>query len=162
MPTLSYPFALTAGQPENVNQLTANLDAVKTVVNSLDTANLVDGAVTSAKIADGTIALGDLATSALNAHLKLLVSADRKLALGVGNATVQTSSLLRGAVSHGFGAPPTFAVATLINSGNAFSNISYLGVFGMNTATVTFDFQTINGVTVGGANNSDFLWLAIS
>jgi hypothetical protein len=64
MPTLSYPFALTAGQPENVNQLTANLDAVKTVVNNLDAANLADGAVNSAKIADGTIVPGDLAAAA--------------------------------------------------------------------------------------------------
>ena len=33
MTQLSFPFTLTAGTPENVNQLNSNLDAIKTVLN---------------------------------------------------------------------------------------------------------------------------------
>lgn len=41
MATIVYPFTLTAGQPENVNQLNSNLNAITAQVNgSLDFANL--------------------------------------------------------------------------------------------------------------------------
>lgn len=45
MATLTYPYTLTAGQPENVNQLNSNLSAISTVLNGgVDAAN-VTGAV---------------------------------------------------------------------------------------------------------------------
>lgn len=45
MGTLTYPFTLTAGQPENVNQLNSNLAAVATVLNgSVDATNLATSA----------------------------------------------------------------------------------------------------------------------
>lgn len=52
MGTLSYPFTLTAGQPENVNQLNSNLAAIATVLNgSVDATNLAAGAVDVAELA---------------------------------------------------------------------------------------------------------------
>lgn len=52
MGTLSYPFTLVAGQPENVNQLNSNLAAVATVLNgSVDATNLASGAVDVAELA---------------------------------------------------------------------------------------------------------------
>lgn len=45
MGALTYPYTLTAGQPENVNQLNSNLSAISTVLNGgVDAAN-VTGAV---------------------------------------------------------------------------------------------------------------------
>lgn len=45
MTTLSYPFTLVAGQPENVNQLNSNLNAVTTWANgNVDTTNLATSA----------------------------------------------------------------------------------------------------------------------
>lgn len=41
MSTLTYPFTLTAGQPENVGQLNSNLAAISTIINgALDEGNL--------------------------------------------------------------------------------------------------------------------------
>lgn len=45
MTTLSYPFTLVAGQPENVNQLNSNLNAITTWANgNVDTTNLATSA----------------------------------------------------------------------------------------------------------------------
>lgn len=76
MAQVSLPYTLTAGQPENVNQLVANLDALVAGVNTVNTAQIADanvttakiadGAVTSAKILDGTITTADLAASVGN------------------------------------------------------------------------------------------------
>jgi hypothetical protein len=56
MGTLSFPFTLTAGQPENINQLNSNLAAIQAVINgAIDDTNLADNAVTTAKITDGDV-----------------------------------------------------------------------------------------------------------
>lgn len=52
MGTLTYPFSLTAGQPENVNQLNANLAAISTLLNgNVDAANLTDNSISLIKLA---------------------------------------------------------------------------------------------------------------
>src|SRR5437870_2170083 len=52
MGNLTFPFSLTAGQPENVNQLNSNLNAVASVVNgNIDSTNLSAGAVTLDRLA---------------------------------------------------------------------------------------------------------------
>jgi microcystin-dependent protein len=56
MATVTFPYTLTAGQPENVNNLNSNLGALLTGVNNVE----------SAQIVDGTIVAGDLASSVLD------------------------------------------------------------------------------------------------
>lgn len=53
MAQVSLPYTLQAGQPENVNQLVANLNALVAGVNTVDTAQISAGSVTQAKLADG-------------------------------------------------------------------------------------------------------------
>ena len=66
MAQVTLPYTLTAGTPENVNNLVSNLNALVTGVNTIDTAQIAASSVTSAKIADGTIVAGDLASSVGN------------------------------------------------------------------------------------------------
>lgn len=56
MATVTFPYTLTAGTPENVNNLNSNLGALLTGVNNVE----------SAQIVDGTIVAGDLASSVLD------------------------------------------------------------------------------------------------
>lgn len=51
MAIVSLPYTLTAGQPENVNNLNANLNALVTGVNAIDAANITDGSVGVAELA---------------------------------------------------------------------------------------------------------------
>lgn len=46
MPTLTYSVALTAGQPENINDVATRFTEVATVVNALDTNNYTNASVT--------------------------------------------------------------------------------------------------------------------
>lgn len=55
MTTLSYPYTLTAGQPENVNQLNSNLNAISTVLNgSVDTTNIASSVLDYAGISSAS------------------------------------------------------------------------------------------------------------
>lgn len=49
MAQVTLPYNLTAGSPENVNNLMSNLTALRDGVNTIDTAQLAAGAVTQAK-----------------------------------------------------------------------------------------------------------------
>lgn len=51
MAIVSLPYTLTAGTPENVNNLNSNLTAIVAGVNQVDTAQLSAGSVTYAKLA---------------------------------------------------------------------------------------------------------------
>lgn len=51
MASVSLPYNLTAGSPENVANLMSNLNALKDGVNTIDTAQIASGAVTTAKLA---------------------------------------------------------------------------------------------------------------
>lgn len=53
MATVTLPYTLTAGTPENVNNLMANLNALVAGANTVDTAQIAAQAVTSAKLAVG-------------------------------------------------------------------------------------------------------------
>jgi microcystin-dependent protein len=57
MALVSLPFTLTAGQPENVNNLNANLTALVTGVNSIDAANITDGSIGVAELSSAVIDL---------------------------------------------------------------------------------------------------------
>lgn len=53
MAQVSLPYTLTAGTPENVNNLMSNLNALVAGVNTVDTAQLASGSVSQAKLAAG-------------------------------------------------------------------------------------------------------------
>ena len=53
MAQVTLPYTLTAGTPENVNNLVSNLNALVTGVNTIDTAQIAASSVTSAKLAAG-------------------------------------------------------------------------------------------------------------
>lgn len=63
MAQVSLPYTLQAGQPENVNQLVANLDALVTGVNTVNTAQIADANVTTAKIADSAVTADKLGST---------------------------------------------------------------------------------------------------
>lgn len=60
MAQVTLPYTLRAGEPENVNQLTYNLNALVAGINTVDGTQIASNAITSAKIEDGTIVAGDL------------------------------------------------------------------------------------------------------
>lgn len=105
MATVALPYTLTPGQPENVTQLTANLDALVAGVNSVATAQINDAAVTTAKIADGNVTAdklggtlaGQLGVSQTGTDRSVTVTQTAELtttnAVGAGD-TIATSSEL--------------------------------------------------------------------
>jgi hypothetical protein len=122
MAQVSLPYTLTAGQPENVNQLQADLDALVAGVNTVNTAQIADGnvttvkiaddAVTTAKILDANVTKAKLAASALEAFLQLDTNASRKIKWGSystggfgGNNRASFN------IAHGLGVTPQFWIA---------------------------------------------------
>lgn len=86
MGTLVYPFTLTAGANENVNDLNGNLAAIAAVLNgNVDAANLLNGAITADKF-----------TTALTQQLGLNNVAN----VGRGKSIIATSEA-RTNVAHG-------------------------------------------------------------
>lgn len=61
MAQVTLPYSLTAGSPENVNNLVANLNALRDGVNTIDTAQIASSAVTSAKIAANAVTYAKVA-----------------------------------------------------------------------------------------------------
>ena len=105
MATVSLPYTLQAGQPENVNQLVANLNALVAGVNTVDTAQIASGAVTTAKIADagvtadklGATLAGQLGVSQTGTDRSVTVTQTAEIsttALSSAPITVGTSSNL--------------------------------------------------------------------
>lgn len=84
MAQVTLPYTLTAGTPENVNNLVSNLNALVTGVNTIDTAQIATGAVTTTQILDGTVATADIANGAITSA---------KLASGVGGTALVVGSV---------------------------------------------------------------------
>ena len=88
MAQVSLPYTLTAGTPENVNNLVANLNALVAGVNTVDTAQLAAGSVTAAKIAAGAVAFDVQTASSGNTKDGTangsLIYTDASLTLGAG------------------------------------------------------------------------------
>lgn len=63
MATVALPYTLTAGTPENVTNLQADLDALVAGVNHIATAQIDDAAVTTAKIADANVTADKLSST---------------------------------------------------------------------------------------------------
>jgi microcystin-dependent protein len=55
MAQVALPYTLQAGQPENVNQLMDNLDALVLGVNSINSSQIDDGAVGTSELAAGAV-----------------------------------------------------------------------------------------------------------
>ncbi len=130
MAQVSLPYTLSAGQPENVNQLQADLDALVAGVNVVNTAQIADGnvttvkiaddAVTTAKILDANVTKAKLAASALEAFLQLDTNASRKIKWG-STATGGFGGANRASfnVAHGLGVAPQFWIAFANSIGGA-------------------------------------------
>lgn len=97
MPLLTFPHTLANDTLADADQVMADLNAIRTLVNGqLDSSNIAagvivtsllgDGSVTSAKIADGTIATGDIADGAVTSAK-------------IADGTVATADLADGAVT---------------------------------------------------------------
>lgn len=84
MAQVTLPYTLTAGTPENVNNLVSNLNALVTGVNTIDTAQIATGAVTTTQILDATIVAADIANSTITAA---------KLAPGVAGTALTVGSV---------------------------------------------------------------------
>lgn len=67
MASVTLPYNLTAGSPENVANLMSNLNALKDGVNTIDTAQLAAGAVTPAKLA-ASVPLGYVGQTKLTSN----------------------------------------------------------------------------------------------
>lgn len=66
MAQVTLPHTLTPGTPENVNNLVANLNALRDGVNTIDTAQIASGAVTAAKIGAGAVETAKIADGAIS------------------------------------------------------------------------------------------------
>lgn len=63
MAQVSLPYTLTAGQPENVNQLQADLDALVLGVNNVNASQIDDGAVGTSELADAGVTANKLGST---------------------------------------------------------------------------------------------------
>lgn len=93
MAQVSLPYTLTAGTPENVNNLVANLNALVAGVNTIDTAQIASSAVTTAKIADANVTTAKIADGNVTAD-KLSAAAAASVGLnqtGVTNRAAMTA-----------------------------------------------------------------------
>ena len=82
MAPLTYTVALTAGTPENVNDLNTNLASIQASVNTIDTAQISASAITATQIAANAVTTAKI----LDANVTVA-----KLAAAVGNFGAWTS-----------------------------------------------------------------------
>ena len=132
MAQVTLPYTLTAGTPENVNNLVSNLNALVTGVNTIDTAQIAAGAVTSAKLASGAVT-----GAKVGAQLSYAMASGSQYS-GAGSTTITFPS-------------GRFSVAPNLLAKN-YENTS-LSI----TAITASDFTYQN---VGGANAS-IVWIAV-
>lgn len=146
MSNIVLPSTLTNGQPNDADEVMADLAAVVAVVN-------------------GDIDLGNLATSLKNSFLKLLTGADLKLAYGKGNTTLDgaaTRSRKQFTVAHGLSVTPVLAwcsasavAVTEDGSGN-----QHVVAGSVDTRDAT-NLTLIFGVNGTSSNSFEWEWYAI-
>ena len=137
MATVTLPYTLTAGTPENVNNLVSNLNALVTGVNTIDTAQIAASAVTTAEVADAAI------TAA-------------KLAPGVGGTALVVASVsattIRSTTSTG-GVDVTGATVNITVPSNS---VTYVGMSAelqnVGAYTAGYAWLNFNGIESGNTN----------
>lgn len=145
MSNIVLPNTLTNGQPNDADEVMADLAAILAVVN-------------------GDIDLGNVATSLANAFLKLLAPGDHKVAWGtkvLGNLdSAAGRSKVAAVQTHGLGGTPVFAIASQMNTiGVTEEPLNHICAVGVQ---VTSTDMTITAVAPGTSNNSvSVFWLAI-
>jgi hypothetical protein len=151
----------TVGQPNSTEdaKVRAALSEIQTILTAnVDANNLAAGAVTQTK----------LATAVANGYLKLLTSADRKLAFGV--ATIGTfgggRTISSGNIPHGLGTTPTwffgccgYAPSTNTSSG---VNEAVAASPGAADATNISFVLGISGTATCTTGPGPLIWLAIA
>lgn len=95
MAQVSLPYQLTAGQPENVNQLMDNLNTLRNGINTIDTAQLSDGAITADKLGATLAGQLGITTTATARSVTVTQTAETTTTnTGASPATLATSSEL--------------------------------------------------------------------
>ena len=175
MAQVSLPYTLQAGQPENVNQLQADLDALVAGVNTVNTAQIADANVTTvkiadanvttAKIADANVTKAKLASSALEAFLQLDTNASRKIKWG-STATGGFNGGNRASfnIAHGLGATPVFwiAFANYIGGPSTSTGVDeavIVSKYGEDSTNLTVRCSLANGATA--SVGTTIYWAAI-
>lgn len=130
MATVTFPYTLTAGTPENVNNLNSNLGALLTGVNNVE----------SAQIVDGTIVAGDIASSVLDTLSPVGSMVDWA---GSGDPT-----------------PASGSIKWLLADGRAVSRSTYAALFtalsttyGVGDGTTTFNLPDFRGRVSAGPDS---------
>lgn len=117
MAQVSLPYQLTAGQPENVNQLMDNLNTLRNGINTIDTAQLSDGAITADKL--GATLAGQLGVTTTTTARSVTVTQTAE------TTTTNTS-----------GSPATLATSSeLTTAANGFLRIALWGEAKSNNAS---------------------------
>ena len=117
MAQVSLPYQLTAGQPENVNQLMDNLNTLRNGINTIDTAQLSDGAITADKL--GATLAGQLGITTTTTARSVTVT-----------QTAETTTTNTG------GSPATLATSSeLTTAANGFLQIALWGEAKSNNAS---------------------------
>lgn len=92
MAQVTLPYTLTAGTPENVNNLMSNLTALRDGVNTIDTAQIANGAITSSKLAAEAISDGSITTGKLADRAVTKAKSDNYELLGLHILTTSSST----------------------------------------------------------------------
>ena len=155
MAQVSLPYQLTAGQPENVNQLMDNLNTLRNGINTIDTAQLSDGAITADKL--GATLAGQLGVTTTATARSVTVTQTAEISntalatVGTSsNLTVATGGLLRIVLScelKNSGAGNTTFVQPEIDTGSG--TWLSLSTFGQGTqwGSSSAYISTIGGIT---------------
>lgn len=144
MAQVSLPYTLTAGQPENVNQLVANLDALVAGVNTVNTAQIADANVTTAKIADAAVTADKLGAT-LADQLGITTTATARSVTVTQTAEINTNSTV------------ATAFATSSELTTSANGVLRIVVFGEGKSA-----GTINGAVIGVQINDAGTYRAIS
>lgn len=127
MAQVSLPYTLTAGQPENVNQLVANLDALVAGVNTVNTAQIADANVTTAKIADAAVTADKLGSTLAGQLGVSQTGTSRSVTITQTAETTTTNTS---------GSPATLATSSeLTTAANGFLRIALWGEAKSNNAS---------------------------
>jgi hypothetical protein len=108
----------------------------------------------------GPAAATVITSTGASSFLQLAIGAKLKLAYGASSATFGSPSEMtaQGAVAHGLGVVPKFAIAAIAGGGAIFYDAFQVGPVRLTAAEVEFGFQSTINLT---GSKFNFLWIAI-